>query len=54
MVIDMLPEFVQEQIIDIRPGIVDQAVYRLSVVDESRDWETGMEDDCNLAFVKID
>lgn len=49
---DQLPEFIcMGQGVDIQ-GIENGAVYHLEVVDESRDLETGMIDDWDLAFVK--
>lgn len=35
-------------------NIEDGALYRLKVVNESMDWETGIIDDYDLQFVKIE
>lgn len=39
--------------LDIRPNIEHGAKYRLTVVDVGHDWETGICDECHLAFIKI-
>lgn len=51
---DSLSEFVGESPTDIRPEIEHGAKYRLTVVDIHKDWETGIVDDWNLAFIKIE
>jgi len=50
---DMLPEFINCGPSPIIQNIVDHALYRLSVVNESRDYETGIIDCWDLEFVKI-
>lgn len=49
-----LQEYSCERSVDIRPNIEHGAKYRLSVVDISRDWETGICDEWHLAFIKIE
>ena len=48
--LDELGEFDE---IDIRPYTEDGALYKLEVVDVSTDWESGLADDWNLAFIKV-
>jgi hypothetical protein len=50
---DELPEFISNDTLPIIHQIEDGATYRLSVVDESRDWESGQVDDWDFEFVKI-
>jgi hypothetical protein len=35
-------------------GIVDQALYRLDIVREHRDWETGIVDDYDFGFIRVE
>lgn len=51
---DQLPEFVSMGSAAEIQGIEDGAIYRLEVVNESRDWETGIIDDWDLAFIKCE
>ena len=46
---DRLPEFIGMGV-DIQ-GVVDGAIYHLAIVNESRDWETGVDGDWDLVFV---
>ena len=48
-----LSEFVGNDTLPIIQNIEDGATYRLSVVNESRDWESGHVDDYDFEFVKL-
>ena len=50
---DMLSEFLSNETPPIIMHIEDGALYSLRVVNESRDWESGMIDDWDMEFVKI-
>jgi hypothetical protein len=48
---DQLPEFISMGTGVNIHGIVDGGIYCLAIVNESRDWESGVVDDWDLAFV---
>ena len=50
---DDLPEFISNDTLPIIQQIEDGMTYKLSIVNESRDWESGQVDDWDFEFIKI-
>ena len=52
-----IDEMFREWIIEGNPMVIQEAIhnayYRLEVINESRDWESGEVNDWELAFIKI-
>jgi len=51
--LDEFPDHVQSDTV-LYEEAVDKAIYRLDVTNINTDWETGIVDDWDLIFVKVD